>query len=332
MVSKLAWEVDAAVETETSIREDVNPLSLEIGGGVDYTDLSSLNKVVGNEEVLLVGTDLQIVRSNDALVFIRVVNALEVVQVGNIECRNMIAEGKREVGKLAVVGGIGVDGEVLTSTRAEIEEQLCDALVAIGVLTERVDDPDLARAYSGGEGGGLFVAGDKLDVLDTLTIRDSDGRNDLARAKLPQTKRVGLLNADGRGRLQNGNGYDEVRGQNDVLVEANAQTVRAELLAENVESTLHILRPLVNDVKLSVSFDEATRRGTGSGAHVGDEEASIGLCADLICDRRKQGAVALLELRLVRIGCVEVVSSVLGLHSDRSPPPTRVLPSREGPK
>ena len=253
-VSKLAGEVDAAVEAETAIREDVNPLSLEISRCVHDTDLASLNKVVGNEEVLLVGTDFEIVRSYNALIFIGVVKTLDVVEVRDVQRRDVVAEGEGEVGELAVAGDVGVDSKVLPGTRAEVKEQLCDALVAVGVLTERVDNPDLARAYSGGEGSGLFVAGNELDILDTLTGGDSDGGDDLARAELPQAKRVGLLDANGGGGLQNSNRHNEVRGQDDVLVEVNAQTVRTELLAENVESTRDILRPLMNNIELSISL------------------------------------------------------------------------------
>jgi hypothetical protein len=49
-------------------------------------------------------------------------------------------------------------------------------------------------------------------------------------------------------------------------------------------------------------------------AHVGDEESSIWLGADLISDGGEQGTVALLEGGPVRVGGVEVEGRVLGLQ------------------
>ncbi len=77
--------------------------------------------------------------------------------------------------------------------------------------------------------------------------------------------------------------------------------MRAELLTQNVErlfdwSKLHlvlrlaktyptnILGPLVDDVELGISLDEATWRGTNSRAHVRNEEATIWLSTNLICN------------------------------------------------
>ena len=77
-VRELAGEVDAAVEAQATVLKDVNPLSLEVSRSVDNTDFTSLNEVVRNEEVLLVGANLEVVRSDDALVLIGIVKALDV--------------------------------------------------------------------------------------------------------------------------------------------------------------------------------------------------------------------------------------------------------------
>lgn len=92
----------------------------------------------------------------------------------------MIADGKREIGELAVVGDVRVDGEILTRTWAKVVEQLCDTLVAVGIFAERVDDPDLPGSDSGGECSGLGITRNKFNVLDTLSIRDGDCRDYLA--------------------------------------------------------------------------------------------------------------------------------------------------------
>ena len=53
--------------------------------------------------------------------------------------------------------------------------------------------------------------------------------------------------------------------QDDVLVPVDCETVGRELLAEDVECGVNIFGPLVNDVEVGVSLDEATRGGTDSG-------------------------------------------------------------------
>lgn len=80
-VGKLPGEVDGAVEAERAIIVDVNVQRLEVGGSVDDTDIAGLDKVVGDDYVLLVGSDLDVVGSDGGLVLIRVIKALDVVQV-----------------------------------------------------------------------------------------------------------------------------------------------------------------------------------------------------------------------------------------------------------
>lgn len=88
-------------------------------------------------------------------------------------------------------------------------------------------------------------------------VRDGDGRNDRPVRQVPQSQGAGLLNTQGR--LEDRDGNNKVRGQDDALIEVNSQTVGAELLAENVQRASNILRPLVNDISLGVRLDETTR-------------------------------------------------------------------------
>ena len=83
------------------------------------------------------------------------------------------------------------------------------------------------------------------------------------------------------------------------------------MFTEDIQQTIGVLGPLVDDVVVLIGLDQATRRGTDCGTHVGDEEAAIGLRADLIRDRGEQRTVRLLELWLVGIGGVKVVGGVL---------------------
>lgn len=183
---ELAEEVDAAVEAQAAVRENIDPLRLEVGRRVNDTNAARLHEVVGDKQVLLIRADLDVVGSDDALVLIRVIETLDVVQVTDVERSNVVSDREREVSELAIVSDVGVDGEIVACAWAEIVEQLCDTLLTLSVLAERVDDPDLAGADGGGERGGLGVAWDELYVLDTLAVGDGDGADDFARAELPQ--------------------------------------------------------------------------------------------------------------------------------------------------
>lgn len=52
----------------------------------------------------------------------------------------------------------------------EVEEELSDALAAVDVFAEGVEDPGLTEADYGGNGGGLRVTRDELDIVDSGTL------------------------------------------------------------------------------------------------------------------------------------------------------------------
>lgn len=83
------------------------------------------------------------------------------------------------------------------------------------------------------------------------------------------------------------------------------------MLTKNIEGTFDILGPLVDDVKVRISLNETAGGGTHSRTHVGDKKATIGLGPDLIRNRCEDTAVALEELRAVRVRGVEIEPSVL---------------------
>lgn len=169
----------------------------------------------------------------------------------------MVAQCQGEISKLSIIRDVGVDGDRVLSFVTQIVEELCNASLALHVGTEGVGDPDLAKMHGRGECGALGVAGDELDVLDSAAVWDGDGGDDGPGGEAPETQRVCLLDAVGG--LEDGQGDDEIRGQDDVLVKVDAQTVRGELFAKNVEKTVHVLWPFVEDVALSISFRQAVR-------------------------------------------------------------------------
>jgi hypothetical protein len=288
---KLAQEIDAPVEAQAAILVDVNPLRLEVRWRVHDSDLSRLHEVIRDQQVLLVRADLDIMRSHDALVLIRVIEALDIVQVGNVERCDVVAERERKVCELTIVGDVGVDGEIVACAGTKVEEELGATLRAVCGFAERIDDPDLAGADSSSKCGRFLVTGDELYVLDAGAVGDGDSAEDLARAELPEAQRVRLHNARGASGFEDRDGYNEVRGEDDVVLVIDGEAVGRELLAEDVQRGGYIFGPLMDDVEVGIGFNEAARRSADSGAHVGDEEASIGLCANLVGYGREEGAV-----------------------------------------
>lgn len=322
-------EVDGAVEVQGAVVLDIDVEGLEVGGGVDDADLAGLDEVVGDDEVLLVGGDLEVVGADGGLGDVGVVKALDVVEVGDVEGGDVVSGGEGEVGEAAVLGEIGVDGDGVAGLLAEVIEELDGALLAVLVGAEGVDDPDLSEVDGGGDGGGLLVAGDELDILDTATVGDGQGADDGALLEVPQAESVGV--DDACAGLEDGDGDDEVRGEDQVGIPVDGETVGGKGLPEDVDGAGQILRVLSDDVEVLVGLDEATWGGTDGGwevlelvkwaieamvltAHVGDEESSIWFGADLISDGREHSTVALLEGGPVRVGGVEVEGRVLGLQ------------------
>ena len=83
-VRKLAAEVDAAVKAEAAVIVNVDVQGVEVGRGVDEADLAGLHEVVGDSDVLLVGGHLDVMRADGGLVLVRVVEALDVVEVADV--------------------------------------------------------------------------------------------------------------------------------------------------------------------------------------------------------------------------------------------------------
>lgn len=75
-VRKFLAKVNRAVEGQAAILIDVNVERLEVGRGVDDPDLARLNEVVGDDQVLLVGRDFDVVRSHSGLVLVGVIETL----------------------------------------------------------------------------------------------------------------------------------------------------------------------------------------------------------------------------------------------------------------
>lgn len=89
-VGELIQEIDGAAKMEGSVRVDVNVQRLIIGGRVEDADVARLHKVVGHHDVFLVRRDLDVMRANGGLVVVRVIQPFDVVQIGDVEGRDVV--------------------------------------------------------------------------------------------------------------------------------------------------------------------------------------------------------------------------------------------------
>jgi hypothetical protein len=141
--------------------------------------------------VLLVRRDLDVVRADGRLVLVRVVEALDVVQVADVERCDVVGGCQGQVDEAAVLGDVGagdecvsglwsrgsvlggvlLDGDGVTGLGAEVIQELSDTGLAVGVLALGVDDPDLTQVNSRSKSSALRVAGNVLDVLDTAALQ-----------------------------------------------------------------------------------------------------------------------------------------------------------------
>lgn len=106
-VGELLAKVDSPVEAQATVIVDVDVKRFEISRGIDDTNLAGLNKVVGNHDVLLVGSNLDVVGSDGGLVLIRVVQTLDVVQVADVEGGDVVGGGEGQVEEASVLADVG---------------------------------------------------------------------------------------------------------------------------------------------------------------------------------------------------------------------------------
>lgn len=106
-VREFSWEIDGAVKVETTIVVDVDVEGLERAGGIDQSNLTSLDEVVCHNEMLLVWCHFDVVWTEGWLIFIRVIKTLDVVEIGQVQGRDMVGGGKGEVSEASVSSNIG---------------------------------------------------------------------------------------------------------------------------------------------------------------------------------------------------------------------------------
>lgn len=90
-VLKILLKVNIPTEVQTAIGLDVDILRPVVCRRVDQPNVSGLQEVVSDHDVLLVGCDLEIVWADDGLVLVWVVEALRVRDVRDVEGGDVVA-------------------------------------------------------------------------------------------------------------------------------------------------------------------------------------------------------------------------------------------------
>lgn len=63
-----------------------------------------------------------------------------------------------------------LDCDGIASFWSEVVEEFCYALLAGGVVAERINDPDLAEVNCCCESGGFWVSWDELHILNSTSL------------------------------------------------------------------------------------------------------------------------------------------------------------------
>lgn len=108
---ELFVEVDGTVEAKAAVLIEVDIKSLKVSRGVDDTDVSSLNEVVCDNQVLLVRSNLDVVGADGGLVLIGVIQSLDIVEIADIKSCNVVCGGQSKVDVFAILGDVGAVGE-----------------------------------------------------------------------------------------------------------------------------------------------------------------------------------------------------------------------------
>ena len=110
-----ALEVDSTVEVKASIRVDVDVQRLVISRSVDQSDSASLYEVIRDNNVLLVRCDLDVMRANGRLILIRVVETLDIAEIGDIEGCDVVGGCEGKVDEFTILSDVGAGRPISTS-------------------------------------------------------------------------------------------------------------------------------------------------------------------------------------------------------------------------
>lgn len=103
-ISKLLRKINSTIKRQGPIRKNINIQSLEISRCINESNISCLHEIIGDNYVFLVGRYFDVVRSDCGLDFVRVVETLDVREIGDVEGGDVVCCCEGEVGVFSVLG------------------------------------------------------------------------------------------------------------------------------------------------------------------------------------------------------------------------------------
>lgn len=85
-----ARKVNASIKVQGPIWIDIDIQRLEIRRSVDETDIARLNEIICDDDMFLIRSDFDVMRADGRLDFVGIVEAFDVVEVGNVERGDVI--------------------------------------------------------------------------------------------------------------------------------------------------------------------------------------------------------------------------------------------------
>jgi len=114
--AELLLKINAAIEVQAAIRIDVNVQRSVVSWRVNESNVPSLHEVIGDDDVFLIRSNLDIMRTDGRLNGVWIVETHDVVQVADVEGCDVVVCCQGEVGEAAVLGDIGA-GRSLVETQ-----------------------------------------------------------------------------------------------------------------------------------------------------------------------------------------------------------------------
>lgn len=90
-ILKLLLEINAPVKRQGAVVVNVNVLRLVVSRRVNKADVAGLQEIVRDDQMLLIRSNFDIVRPNDGLVLIRIVEALRVAYIRDVDGGDVVS-------------------------------------------------------------------------------------------------------------------------------------------------------------------------------------------------------------------------------------------------
>jgi hypothetical protein len=107
---KLLYKIDAAIEMQTPIWIDINIQRSVIRRRIDQSNVSGLQEVISDDDMFLVRSDFDVMRSDCWLDGVWVVKSLDVAKVSDVEGGDVVVCCEGEVCIFSVLGDVGAGG------------------------------------------------------------------------------------------------------------------------------------------------------------------------------------------------------------------------------